>query len=713
MKFHLVIISIILSILSGMAADTPEFYVGKYGFSVTSASKQEVELTVCNSVGEQELIPETISYDGKEYTITSIGVYAFYMERRTNPLQRVVIPQTVKKIGVGAFDICNKLTEVFLLPSTPPTVYTGNSNYMFRPDAEIYVPSKAVYEKENKGRDKFVELLTFNTDEYVYSGKCQELSPYHTNGSNYEASAGENILLEKQAGHYETALPAKLKLNNDEWQFSVPYSYQISKKPLLVKVEDSYKEYGDPLPEFLIKFDGFVEGEDEGIIISSPSVTTNASQSSDVGDYELTPTAVSLDNYDCQLISGTLHITKAPLSGKVDDLTVPYGTTKYDFTISFAGLKLGQKTPAWIKKPELQTSANAMSPIGDYEISASDYEAKNYVLSSIDKGTLTIEPAKLRLVIDSFSRLYYENNPEFTYKCYGFQNGENVSVFENTPTLSSEASIESNCGQFSITATPVIAPNYDIEVIAGELKILPRTLTLSLDNYSRPYGTDNPDFTILYSGFINNEGVSNIASLPHVYTDADKKSDVGQYTLITSGGEAINYIFRHAQSVLSIVKTDQTIEWNQDLSRLGLGDQVELKAWATSGLEIDYTIVNGDGVELYTVGDKTFMDCQKFGDGLIRAQQQGNNNYHASTRLTNKFHISEEAGIEEIKDKTDYFDIEVANGTIVIHNLPYDTKVSVYNLHGELVHYSTDTTISLPRGLYILKIGRKTIKLSV
>lgn len=59
--------------------------------------------------GEKIVIPEKINVDGKSYTVTSLGTYAF---RGYVNVPEIIIPSTVTSIGYGAFVLCESLSEI-------------------------------------------------------------------------------------------------------------------------------------------------------------------------------------------------------------------------------------------------------------------------------------------------------------------------------------------------------------------------------------------------------------------------------------------------------------------------------------------------------------------------------------------------------------------------------------------------------------------------
>ena len=87
------------------------------------------EVTVTNETGESNsnsysgdvVIPSSVSYEGKSYSVTSIGEYAF---QNCFHVTSVMIPETVVSIGDFAFSVCTSLTTVEI----PNSVNEINTN---------------------------------------------------------------------------------------------------------------------------------------------------------------------------------------------------------------------------------------------------------------------------------------------------------------------------------------------------------------------------------------------------------------------------------------------------------------------------------------------------------------------------------------------------------------------------------------------------------
>ena len=74
------------------------------------------------------VIPESVEYNGKNYSVTSIGSYAFW---NCSGLTSVTIPNSVTRIGSNAFQGCSSLTSIKLptgLTTIENTIFTGCSS---------------------------------------------------------------------------------------------------------------------------------------------------------------------------------------------------------------------------------------------------------------------------------------------------------------------------------------------------------------------------------------------------------------------------------------------------------------------------------------------------------------------------------------------------------------------------------------------------------
>ena len=67
------------------------------------------------------VIPESVTYHNKTYSVTSIGTSAF---ARSSNLISVTIPESVTGIGGSAFLGCRSLTDVYCYAPEPPSVST-------------------------------------------------------------------------------------------------------------------------------------------------------------------------------------------------------------------------------------------------------------------------------------------------------------------------------------------------------------------------------------------------------------------------------------------------------------------------------------------------------------------------------------------------------------------------------------------------------------
>ena len=86
-----------------------EFIVGNLKYKVSSPNLQIVSVGKVDTTIITANIPETVTYQGTTYSVTSIGNNAF---RDCSSLTSITIPNSVTSIGNNAFENCSSLTSV-------------------------------------------------------------------------------------------------------------------------------------------------------------------------------------------------------------------------------------------------------------------------------------------------------------------------------------------------------------------------------------------------------------------------------------------------------------------------------------------------------------------------------------------------------------------------------------------------------------------------
>ena len=108
--------ALVAAMMCALGASAYSFQTGGIYYNITSSTDLTVEVTYkgtnyiqySNEYTGDVTIPESVSYGGKTYSVTSID-YAFY---KCSGLTSVTIPNSVTSIGYSAFYGCSGLTSV-------------------------------------------------------------------------------------------------------------------------------------------------------------------------------------------------------------------------------------------------------------------------------------------------------------------------------------------------------------------------------------------------------------------------------------------------------------------------------------------------------------------------------------------------------------------------------------------------------------------------
>ena len=174
----------------------------------------------------------------------------------------------------------------------------------------------------------------------------------------------------------------------------------------------------------------------------------------------------------------TYSIKPAPLSITVSDSSREYGEPNPKFDISVTGYVDGEDESIFSTKPMIVNGVanwapalpNESTPVGKYEIQAMASGADNYSITW-KPGTLTINPAPLKVIALDFSKPYGEITPQLSVRYIGFKNAEDSNVLAEQPSVTTNAEIYSPVGEYPITVSGGKAENYILDYQDGVLTI--------------------------------------------------------------------------------------------------------------------------------------------------------------------------------------------------------------------------------------------------
>ncbi len=262
----------------------------------------------------------------------------------------------------------------------------------------------------------------------------------------------------------------------------------------------------------------------------------------------------------------------------------------------------------------------------------------------------------------------------------------------------------------NMTLTGADATNYALEQPVLTASISKASLTVTADDQTRLYGEVNPELTFGYSGFVNGEDASVLATLPSVSTLADAGSNVSDYAITVGDGSDENYDFSYVDGVLSVNSAPLTVK-AKDATRIVGAPNPEF--------EFEYTgFVNGEDQSVIDFLPGASCEADEFsepGDYPIIVSPGDDGNY---------YFIVDNSGVLTVTTATSI--LQEFNGETNVYPVPADTYLFVSGIHivsvsdVEVVDMSgrtiktpyseTDTgslrvdVSSLKSGIYFLKI---------
>ncbi len=399
----------------------------------------------------------------------------------------------------------------------------------------------------------------------------------------------------------------------------------VEKADLIATVNNVSREFGEDNPAFTVSYAGFANG-DTDMDITAPVASTSATNTSPNGQYEISLSGGSAQNYALTLKPGTLTIGKAQLIVRADDLTRSYGSANPPLTLSYDGFVNGD-TPEDITPPVASAVVESGTVPGVYAITLIGGSADNYELV-LEAGELTVNKAPLTVTTEKVID-YGQPIGDFEIVYSGFVNGQNATILETLPTASTTAVDGSNAGSYPITVAGGTSELYDFIYDEGTLTIRKLMATITISELEQEISDEGNQLVV----------TTDPADLAYIVTydgSTQPPTEPGEYEVVVEIDD-LNYEGAAAGTLIinSAVTAIEELPVVVSIYPNPVQDILSVEVTNSSLNQVE--VYNLNGVLMMgrsLVGNKAEIDVQAWPTGMYLIRLMGNNN---ETLMQRKF----------------------------------------------------------------------------
>ncbi len=350
-----------------------------------------------------------------------------------------------------------------------------------------------------------------------------------------------------------------------------PGTLSVGRANLDVTIADLLHPYGRANPAYSLAGLVGLKNSDTADVIRNLtfSTTTPFSATALPGTHFTIVASGTTDNYALAWTAGLLTMVRAPATIAVNSISKTYGDGLSSIVPTYVGFLPGDESAArstWgLANPDAIGLGAGSYPLA-FVVNHADLAASLGLLYEVTltPGTLTVVPAPLTVQVFDASRIYGDANPAFAAGYSGFRNNDTPGIISGL-TLATTATASSAAGQYAITASGAVAPNYTIQYQPGALTVAKAPLTVGFSQLFRDYGDENPDFSQL--AFVRGLRGSDVGQAAAILqqiafsTAATSSSPAGNYTVLADTSGLANYDLTLLPSTLQVLKAPLVVSF--------------------------------------------------------------------------------------------------------------------------------------------------------
>lgn len=347
----------------------------------------------------------------------------------------------------------------------------------------------------------------------------------------------------------------------------------IKRKDVLISIDKKQIVYGDQDVSLTYKSEGVLDGEN---IIGELS----REEGRDAGSYEILLNTINNENnINYNIISkNKAYYTISKVNIEVQAIANEkiYGEEDPVFTYKLKDSSKLKYEDSIENIFEGHLSREEGSLPGKYLINIGSLNCpKNYNIERFSEEYFTINKRNIIVSASDVSKVYGDDDPEFTYNVQNLVEGDRLS-------LKLKREYGENVGSYAITYTSLNDLRYNISFENSELNITPRNIKVKADDKYKVYGEEDPLFTVsIVEGTLENG--DELESIQTGNMSRIEGNDVGSYDILEgSYSLGSNYTIDFTSGNLNIIKAEITVK-----------SDIIYKKYGNNDGELTYTITAG------------------------------------------------------------------------------------------------------------------------
>lgn len=632
--------------------------------------------TAGNYVALQNLSCEGFEFIGwykdkdltEKMTCLPVGIYkdvTVYAKWEEVVLENITVEANPNKVVYNALEEFDRTGMIVLAhysdgSSKEVTEYTLDKTVLHGNDTEVVV----TYQEKTASVMVTVNKLTHDlsgvtyTNSYIYDGALHQVAVN-------DLPEGVTVTLENNdlvKDATEKVVTVKFTVENtvdyNEIE-DVEVTLKVEPRAITVTADDATSVYGDPLSTlgYKVTTGEIVEGD---ILEFNPEVEE---YNNNVGVYTIKIFAKeTYSNYDITLANGKYEVTKAPLTVKVNDVSVNLGANMPTFTSTITGYKFEDNESVLVGTLTYECDAQDTSVAGNFDIIASGYTSDNYEIK-YENGTLTINETTLEIVVDeaALTRTYNGENQTITAT---LKDGENTVTGVDLTYIymlnGEEVSEVINAGTYEVVVS-FTDPLYGTGSKTVTLVINKIKLELTIEDKTSVYGDELVALTHTTVGILASD-LELVKSAISLTTEATTNPNQGTYEISGEVAELTNYDITLVEGTYTITAKPIKITV----------DNVELVYGTSFEGELTYTIYDSTNQEL-TIDETTLGLTLTLKSGYVNVGNYEDvvtatitNDNYTVTSVTSNLVITARPITVTLENKTSVYGEELVNPTAIV-----------------------------------------------